>query len=73
MDWEDVRNKKLQPPRPEINLKYLSMLQKLDEAPDDQLMRVFEDFETLDSDIFENKTVQGWSFIQGVGTVIHQD
>lgn len=49
------------------------MLQKLDEAPDEQLMRVFEDFETLDSDIFENKTVQGWSFIQGVGTVIHQD
>ena len=41
------------------------------EPPDESLCRVFEDVEELDPDIFENKTVQGWSFIQGVGTIIH--
>eukprot|EP00347_Sterkiella_histriomuscorum_P015797 403355646 len=72
MDWKMAKDKKLQPPKPEFNAKFLNQLQSLNEAPDESLLKVFEDFEELDPDIFENKTVEGWSFIQGVGTIIHQ-
>ena len=35
----------------------------MNEVPDESLLKVFEDYEELDPDIFENKTVEGWSFI----------
>jgi len=37
---------------------------------DEQLKKVFDDFEELDPDIYENRTVAGWSFVQ-VATMPH--
>ncbi len=65
IDWSIVRFKKLQPPKPEINTKYYQQVQKINEqAPDESLKKVFDDFqETTDSDVFENRNVDGWSFV----------
>ncbi|CDW84156.1 protein kinase domain containing protein [Stylonychia lemnae] len=73
MDWNVAKAKQLKPPKPDINMKLLQQIQNFDQPPDESLYRVFEDTEELDPDIFENKTVEGWSFIQGIGTIIHQD
>lgn len=52
-------------PKPDINLRSYAQAQTLTEAPDEQLKRIFDDFDELDPDIYENRTVQGWSFVQG--------
>ena len=63
-----VKEKKLQPPKPDINMKSYAHAQNYMEAPDEQLRRIFDDFEELDPEIYENRTVQGWSFVQGAPT-----
>jgi hypothetical protein len=45
-------------------MKYYAHVQNFVEANvDEQLKKVFDDFEELDPDIYENRTVQGWSFV----------
>ena len=59
-----MKEKRLVPPRPDINMKYYAHVQNFVESSvDDQLKKVFDDFEELDPDIYENRTVQGWSFV----------
>ena len=69
IDWTAAKNKTLCPPKPDINLRYYAHVQNFVEAPDENLKKVFDDFEELDPDIYENRTVQGWSFVQGVGGI----
>ena len=65
IEWQIVRDKKLQPPKPDINMKYYAHVQNfVESAVDDSLKKVFDDFDELDPDIYENRTVQGWSFVQ---------
>jgi hypothetical protein len=33
------------------------------ESPDDSLKKIFDDFQEVDSEIYENRTVEGWSFV----------
>jgi hypothetical protein len=33
------------------------------EPPDESLRRVFDEYDECDPDIFENRTVPGWSFV----------
>ena len=44
-------------------MKYYASLQNYVECTDDQLRRVFDDYDECDADIYENRTVQGWSFV----------
>jgi serine/threonine protein kinase len=67
IDWQDVKDKKMTPPRPDINMKYFVHVQNYVEVSDENMKKIFEDFEELDPDIYENRTVQGWSFVQGSG------
>jgi hypothetical protein len=71
IEWSIVREKKLQPPKPDINMKYYAHVQNFVESADETLMKIFDDFEELDPDIYENRTVQGWSFVQGVNVPNH--
>jgi hypothetical protein len=48
-------------------MKYFAHVQNYVESPDEQLKKVFDDFDELDPDIYENRTVQGWSFVQEEG------
>jgi serine/threonine protein kinase len=66
IDWSIVRYKKLEPPKPEINTKYYQQVQKITEVPDEQLKRVFDDYQETDPDIYENRNVEGWSFVQPI-------
>lgn len=70
LDWQTAKEKKLTPPKPDINMKYYAHVQNFVEAADETLKKVFDDFEELDPDIFENRTVQGWSFVQG-NSILH--
>ena len=47
-------------------MKFYAHAQNYMEAPDEQLMKVFDDYIDVDADILENRTVQGWSFVQGM-------
>lgn len=46
-------------------MKFYAHAQNFVEPPDDNLKKVFDDYDECDPDIFENRTVQGWSFVQG--------
>ena len=48
-------------------MKYYAHVQNyVDCSPDESLNKVFDDFpEECDPDLFENRTVEGWSFVQG--------
>ena len=63
LDWLTVKEKRTNPPKPEINLKYYAHVQNFLEPPDDTLKKVFDDFDDIDPEIYENRTVQGWSFV----------
>ena len=65
IDWQVVRDRKMEPPKPNINMKYYAHVQNFVETPDEQLNKVFEDTEELDPELFENRNVDGWSFVQG--------
>ena len=66
IDWQDVKQKKLQPPRPDVNMQYYHQLARATEVPDEQLLRVFDDIEP-ESEVFETRNVDGWSFVQPAG------
>ena len=36
------------------------------ETPDANLKKVFDDNDECDPDVFEDRTVEGWSFVQGI-------
>lgn len=40
---------------------------KTSEVSDEQLKKVFEDYQEIDPDIYESRNVDGWSFVQGAG------
>jgi hypothetical protein len=63
IDWQMVRDRKMEPPKPNINMKYYAHVQNFVEAPDEQLNKVFEDTEELDPELYENRNVEGWSFV----------
>ena len=65
MDWQIAREKRLPVPNININMNYYAAVQNYVETPDEQLMKVFDDYEECDPDVYENRTVQGWSFVQG--------
>ena len=48
-------------------MKYYAAVQNYVDIPDENLKKVFDDYDEIDPDIYENRTVQGWSFVQGAG------
>ena len=72
LDWSLIREKKLPNVKPEVNMRYFAAMQNYVECSDDQLKRVFDDPEDADSEVFENRTVQGWSFVQGTNSAGNQ-
>lgn len=54
----------MQPPKPEINMKYYQQITKITEVVDEQLKRVFDDYQDEQLEQFENRNVDGWSFVQ---------
>lgn len=55
----------MQPPRPDINMKYYQQISKITEVVDEQLKRIFDDYQENEPETFENRNVEGWSFVQG--------
>ena len=64
IDWEAVRDRKLKPPKPDINMKMFAVMQNYVEVPDEALKKVFDETEE-DTESYENRTVEGWSFVGG--------
>ncbi len=46
-------------------MKYFDYLKTYNESPDEQLKKVFDELEEMDPEVYENRTIQGWSFVQG--------
>lgn len=67
VDWYEVKQRHLVPPKPEVNTKYFMQIAKTSEVTDEQLKKVFEDYQEIDPDIYESRNVDGWSFVQGAG------
>jgi serine/threonine protein kinase len=63
LDWQMAKEKKLNPPKIDVNMKYYAAVQNYVETTDENLKKVFDDYEEMDPDIYENRTVQGWSFV----------
>lgn len=58
INWQDVKERKLQPPKPEINTKYFAQLQNnYIECNDENMKRIFDDYPDADHDVYENRTV----------------
>ena len=69
IDWIDVKLKKLQPPKPEINMSQYNHLSKATEVVDETLRRIFDDPPGEDDqEVYEDRNVDGWSFVQPAGT-----
>ena len=54
----------MNPPKPDINMKMFAVMQNYVEVPDESLKRVFDETEE-DCEAYENRTVEGWSFVGG--------
>ena len=62
IDWEKVKSRKLDVPKPQVNTEYFQQLAvKADENPN-QHMKIFEDFDDIEQTI-EDPNVEGWSFV----------
>ena len=64
IEWKVVKEKKMNPPKPEISPGLLNVAQ----CSEEQIRKIYDDPENeIDQDIFENRTVEGWSFVKDEG------
>ena len=53
----------MQPPKPVLTMDYNAVAQTYTETTDATLKKVFDDNDECDPDIYEDRTVEGWSFV----------
>jgi len=66
IDWHVVREKKINTPKPEVSQVFMAAIQNnYIECSEEQIKKIYEDGD-IDQEIFENRTVEGWSFVKDV-------
>jgi len=61
-----IKEKKLTPPKPLVSTKQVATMLDNAECTEEQIKRLYEDLDECDPEVYENRTVQGWSFVQRI-------